>query len=533
MADVQSVLADPKFQTLSQPDQLMVLRRVDPNFAKLSPDDQKQVIGHISNVVSIGGQNIDLKTGAGALGAATSQTRQQASASVQPINRTAGLLVPGPKTVPADTDITGTIAPSAGASSGLGILGNLTGLIRTQSTQQQQANPKNSLIGAGMSLVPELIPELAGGGAGATLANIGIRGANAGISGAGATVAGQALTGENPLDTESLKETGQNAVLSAGLGAGSKVIEAVPGVVSKAANAAKEAFTEPKAAPPLPELPSPVSSTLPVDTAFSDSIIRKLGAKDLSPTARETLRNAAGPVVQAGSSPELHLLKAVPEINSTISNQGAALDDILQNAKPLSVAPESAVTKALDDLRGELPGGQEETLGRAISKEQERYADALKSTDPKTVNETIRNLDERISDYSAPENQLEGPASAKDAALVTIRRTLRNILNTEIPESTPINKTLADNIEVRSFLRKKLGSVASDSSAANSQYQSELRLGQDQLARDTAQSAINDELAARKAKVQRNKTIAKTVGAIAGGAGLLQAGKTVAGSLIK
>jgi hypothetical protein len=142
-------------------------------------------------------------------------------------------------------------------------------------------------------------------------------------------------------------------------------------------------------------------------------------------------------------------------------------------------------------------------------------------------------LDERISSYTAPEEPLDTPSNAADAARATIRRALRDTINSQIPETKPINKVLGDNIEVRSVLRKRLGDVANDSSAARSQYESELRKGQDQLARDDAIKWADDQLAQSKAQVQRNKTIATTVGAVVGGAGLLQAGKTVAGSLIK
>ena len=197
-----------------------------------------------------------------------------------------------------------------------------------------------------------------------------------------------------------------------------KAIEGAVELPGKVKSAVTDNFLEPKAPVAPPELPSPVSSPLQADTALSDATLRKLGAKDLTPGGRETLRNAAGPVIQAGSSPELHLIKAIPEINSSIAADGAKLDSILQNAGPLPEAPAAKVSAALDNLRDNLPGGQEETLGKAIDKEQKRYADALKSTDPQTLNQTIRDLDERISDYSAPENQLEGPASVRDAALV-------------------------------------------------------------------------------------------------------------------
>jgi hypothetical protein len=102
--------------------------------------------------------------------------------------------------------------------------------------------------------------------------------------------------------------------------------------------------------------------------------------------AREFLRNAAGPTIPAGSSAELHLVRAVPVVNETIATQGAALDKILQAAKPLAESPKSAVTNALNTLKSDLPGGSEETLGRAIDKEATRYSQALESTNPVEIN---------------------------------------------------------------------------------------------------------------------------------------------------
>jgi hypothetical protein len=533
MPDIQSVIQDPKFQALGPHDQLQVLSHVDPNFARLSPSDQQQVIGKISNTVMIGGQAVNLKTGQGASSAATAQA-QQTGAAVQPINKTAGILASGPQTLPADIDPRGTIAPSAGAQTGLGIMGNLIGHEHYQSTAQAQQNAKNAIVAAGMSLAPELIPEVAGSGALPALANVGIRAVNSGISGGAATALGQGLVAENPLDTASLKETGTNALISAFLGAGSKAIEQVPAVAKAAKSGLKNTFGEPEALPLQGEVPKPVSQPLPVDSPFDNATIRKsAGGKDLNPDAREFLRNAAGPVIPAGSSPELHLLRAVPEVNSTLATQSAALDTILQNAKPLAESPKSAVTDALNTLKSDLPGGSEETLSRAILKEETRYAQALESTSPVEINQTIRDLDKRINSYSADSEPLEGPASAQDAALVVMRRTLRDALNKAIPESAPINKELSSAIEVKSVLRKKLGSVANDSGEAASQYNSELAKGQAQLQRETANQAIADELAARKAKVSRNKSIAKTVGAVALGGGLLEAGKSAASHFVK
>jgi hypothetical protein len=87
-------------------------------------------------------------------------------------------------------------------------------------------------------------------------------------------------------------------------------------------------------------------------------------------------------------------------------------------------------------------------------------------------------------------------------------------------------------LEVKKFLSKKLGQVARDPAAAQAQYQEQLQLGQDQLARENAQSAINDELEARRRGVQRNKSIVKYGAAVGAGAGLLPVAKQVVKNLV-
>jgi hypothetical protein len=231
-----------------------------------------------------------------------------------------------------------------------------------------------------------------------------------------------------------------------------KVIEGVGDLTGKTVDAAKKAFVEPKPTPPLPETPAPVSTPLKIDSPMDDATIRKsVGGKDLSPDARETLRNATGPVIPAGSSPELQLLKAVPEVNSTITTQSNALAKILADNGSLSTTPEATVTTALDNLRDSLPGGTEESFGKAIDKEATKAKDVLSSTDPVAINDYIRQLDKSISSYTAPEDGIDTASNAADAARVTIRRALRDTINSEIPATKPINSVGQQHRSALSF----------------------------------------------------------------------------------
>jgi hypothetical protein len=220
-----------------------------------------------------------------------------------------------------------------------------------------------------------------------------------------------------------------------------------------------------------------VSAPTPLDDAT-------LGAfdKNLTPEARQTIRDAAGDTVPAGSSVKNQMLKAVPKINETIAEQGLKLNKILQDAGELDTTSAQAVTNAVNKLKHELPGGTEDQFGKSIDKEMSRAHDVMQSTNPVEINNYIRELDKRINSYTAPEEPLDTAADAADAARVTIRRALRDKLNNEIPATKGPNDILGRNLEARASLRKKLGEVAHDSVAADAQHTSELTKGQDYLA---------------------------------------------------
>jgi hypothetical protein len=135
----------------------------------------------------------------------------------------------------------------------------------------------------------------------------------------------------------------------------------------------------------------------------------------------------------------------------------------------------------------------------------------------------------RIQSYTAPEDALDTPSQAADAARVIIRRALRDKLNTELPETAPINKVLGDNLEVRSLLRKRFGDIAYDSDAATAQHASEFAKGQKVLANERAQAAQDAAYKNDVARVARNRKIAGTAAKVAGYGTLA----TVGGEAIK
>ena len=169
----------------------------------------------------------------------------------------------------------------------------------------------------------------------------------------------------------------------------------------------------------------------------------------------------------------------------------------------------------------------ETQLGQAaIYKEATRYAYALDSQNPLEINATIRELDSRINSFTAPEEALEGPASAKDAALVTIRRTLRDSLNDAYPQTKPINKQLSDAIEVRSTLKKQLGQVAFEPDAANAQYSQQYPRAKRNFSANSLWTLRTTLTPESLRTFDRNKAIAGGASLVAGGAGIIPGGKS-------
>jgi hypothetical protein len=326
---------------------------------------------------------------------------------------------------------------------------------------------------------------------------------------------------------------GKTAVDAAALFSGSDTAQELPGKVAAKVGAAADAVARvpeltikqlqlPEEPKYVAEPPKPVTSPVTVDTPLSDAVVRKsMGGKNLSEEARNTIREHAGDVVPKGSSPELQLIKTIKPVNEAIVTQGTALNEVLEKAGQFSTSPASEIEAGISKLKENLPGGEEDRLGKAIDKEVNRAKDVMQSTSPLEINGYIRELDKRIDSYTAPEDSIESPAGAADAARVTLRRILRNKLNTEIPETQPINDVLSRNIELRSLLRKKFGDIASDPVAADAQFRSEFNNGRTGLDVQEQNQALKEKHLQDTAQVQRNRALASkaigaTVGAVAG-----------------
>jgi hypothetical protein len=162
------------------------------------------------DVVNIGGQPVNLKTGVGAQQASVSQAQDETASNVKSPQ---GHVTSNPAT------------PSPMSRGGYGMPGNILPDI---GTPERAAGTKMATTMGAAALAPELLPEMGGSG---FLSYMGRLLARAGLSGAGAGVgnsAGQAITGENPLSTDSLKESGKIAATQAILSAPFEAVGGLP-----------------------------------------------------------------------------------------------------------------------------------------------------------------------------------------------------------------------------------------------------------------------------------------------------------------
>jgi hypothetical protein len=373
-----------------------------------------------------------------------------------------------------------------------------------------------------------LLP-LVGGAVGGAVASPGVVTTPLGVgAGAGAGTAtelaiNRAVFGDeepSPISKEGLTQVGVTAaeyglfegVMSKVLGLGASkgdIIDEGEAAIAKM----KHTFSTPEE--PVYSTPTekPNFPHVDVDTSFDDATIRKTVDKDLRPDARQTLRDAAGDTIEAGSSPNNHLVKAVPQINDTITTNGLKLNQMVEDAGPLRNSyGEGNYINDIAKLKEDLPASVQDQYAKDIDKEVARYGEAINSHDARQVLAAKRDLDARIKSFTAPEEPIDSPARAADAARVTLRRGFSNQLSTEIPGTKPLNEILSKNLEVRSVLDNKLGNIARDPVAADSQYRSELAKGKTIVQNKAADDAALARYKSNQARVAKNRLRLKVLG---------------------
>ena len=207
--DPNQLSQDKDFLGMSPQDQTGYLSSQDPDFAKMAPADQAGYINHLT------GKPVQTPL------VPKPQIPVESSAS----DTILGALSPesllgigkGPNTpnIPAPTP-----APPIQSGSLFRTLLQAP-VVAPTFTSPRPADVGNVakplLIGTGSAVAPELLPEM---GLGGSLLSRAVpwlaRAAASGGGTAAGTILGQAATGQNPLETPQLKETGQNAALAGG-----------------------------------------------------------------------------------------------------------------------------------------------------------------------------------------------------------------------------------------------------------------------------------------------------------------------------
>jgi flagellar motility protein MotE (MotC chaperone) len=298
-------------------------------------------IDGMADTANIGGQQVNLKSGAGATQAAQSQSRQQQNASVHPVSRTSGILARGPKTVEQDPDV---IMPSAGSRSGMGLQGNLVQQPMTEPESQAKQDAKSSLILAGSAIVPELLPETAG-----LFATAAATATGAGVG----TAAGQALTGEDPTSAKSLKESATNAAEYGGATlAGGTLINGLSKLRVKAPDT--EGWIHFRGSD------GRLYQVHPEDITAAQKLDPKLKTLDSKPTLAASTSKAQS-AQDAGRTVQQGLQNTKAAIGERVGKAKDAVSDSLaaSTGEPLemTIRPESKVSiQASDLLQNEIPG---------------------------------------------------------------------------------------------------------------------------------------------------------------------------------
>jgi hypothetical protein len=302
-----------------------------------------------------------------------------------------------------------------------------------------------------------------------------------------------------------------------------KAGEAIEGM--RAARAAKQAEAAAKAARSVAEVnpeqfiyrepgPAPQHGTpVKVATPLDNATINKLpGGKDLSPEAVRTLKThiggEPGKEIEVGSTPKNTLLKAVEPLQKTIADTGAKMQMLVENAPRFKTAinednfnasgdwSKRSIEKSIDDLRQNLPGGDEERLSKAVDKELESAQGVLDSRDANEVLEYRRKLGSQI-DWNNIAKNPETPGEVQNATKVRIYSALSNKLHDEIPGMAELDKTFQPNLELQSHLDAKLGTTVSrNPTEANAQQASELAKGKRQI-----QTEAHNEIVAKNRRL--------------------------------
>ncbi len=260
---------------------------------------------------------------------------------------------------------------------------------------------------------------------------------------------------------------------------------------------------------------TPVRTEQPLD---GPTVGNKLGGKDLSQEALNTLQHHVGQTIQVGSSPKNTLMRAVEPVSKAINETASKMNAVVQKAPKFTtsvmqdnVFGNGTFTDEIAGIKKALPPSLSKALGKDIDGVMSDADKALNSQDPAEVLEQRRQLGKTI-DWDDIQKNPGNPTEVQNLVRVKVYQALGNKIHGEIPETIDLDKTLQPNLELRAHMKSKLGKrVVEDPIAATAEAQSEFKKGQ-----ATIQNATHN------ARVTANRSVLGA--AIKGAAGAAGAG---------
>jgi len=260
---------------------------------------------------------------------------------------------------------------------------------------------------------------------------------------------------------------------------------------------------------PAPQHGTPVRVESPLD---GPTVGKQLGGKDLSQKALDALQKHAGDKIPVGSTAKNRLMAAVEPVSRTIAETSSKMNDVVKDAPSFTtsvmqdgVFGEGQFTDEIESLKKSLPPSVSGSLGKDVDAIMEDADKVLNSTNPSEVLEYRRQLGRHI-DWDKIEKNPTTPAEVQNRARVKIYKAIGDKIRNEIPETAGLDKVLQPNIELRSHMATKLGSVVDDPIRAKYEADSEFRKG-----KTVVENAAHNEQVAKNWK--RIKAAAIAAGA--------------------
>lgn len=412
---------DPDFMSAAPQDQIKYLSATDRDFAKATPADQMGYIKHL-----------------------TSTYAPPLNPAPPPIP---GALAPQPTTLKEAPQYSALTAPPVPKPT-VSVEPNWLDKFWQETDQPDlpgsfEGHPENLApfskpvaIGAASAVAPELLPEM-GGSVLPWLARAAASGVGAGVG----TSAGQAMTGQNPIATPQLKETGQNAALAGGSELALGALPLLAGVkpsrgmmnASIGATARDVMYGNPAKALLREGIITPVTG----DIELYKQALRN-GA-----SASDALVSAGGRVGAVSQ----RINQLAPQLESALQSSKQMIPVAQAIDKPLTDAAMSIITnRAMTEAEKDAAINQIGALQKALKE------GLPNNITPLQANEIKQAVGDRVN--------WTGTTAVTDEvkpAYRTLYGSLKNAVNRAVPEAAGLNERLSDLLAAQGDLKKLIG----------------------------------------------------------------------------